>query len=496
MKVAFFNSHVLWPSHYETELEIIQEHLEKGDEVIQLFCENQLPACDQNPFFVPSVCNLCQKIRKEGKKLLKGNLRSIPLPEPSLSEKEAIAALPFKFESIKELQALKIENFDIGFSVVSSLISFTRNPKPLPSDFQPALFSFITSAAGLYFGFRSWLKQNKPDVVFLFNGRLAHTRAIMRACQAEGVHFVIHERGANKDKYALFPDNSPHDLKFIQSEVIRLWNESDPEQREKEGRSFYELTASGQEIGWFSFTNNQKNILPENWQPDNYNVVIFSSSEDEFASLSEEWHNHIYPSQIDGIKRIAKDLLSEKKIHFFLRVHPNLKKVDNDEKRALYALEAPNLTIIKAESEVSSYKLLKEASLVLTFGSTMGIEAVYQGKPSILAGRSLYSELGATYNPSNHEEVVSLLKNPPAALDKTGAIIYGHYCKTFGTNFRFYKPDSLDKGSFAGVYLNRNKRSTEKWIDKFFELPLIETLSTRLYGRLKTNRLKRFTKIK
>jgi capsule polysaccharide export protein KpsC/LpsZ len=318
----------------------------------------------------------------------------------------------------------------------------------------------------------------------------------MRACQAEGVNFVIHERGANKDKYALFPDNSPHDLKYIQSEVLRLWNESDPEQREKEGRSFYELTASGQEIGWFSFTSNQKNVLPENWQTDQYNVVIFSSSEDEFASLSEEWHNHIYPSQINGIKRIAADLLSEKQVHFFLRVHPNLKKVDNEEKRALYALEAENLTIVKAESEVSSYKLLKEANLILTFGSTMGIEAVYQGKPSILAGRSLYSELGATYNPTNHQEVVELIKNPPPALDKTGAIIYGHYCKTFGTNFRFYKPESLDKGSFHGVYLNRDKRVSEKWIDRFFEIPFLKSFTTRVYARLKKNRLARFRKLK
>jgi hypothetical protein len=496
MKIAFFNSHVLWPSHYETELEIIQEHINKGDEIIQLYCKSQLPGCDQNPFFVPSVCSLCQKVRKEGKELIQGNFRSIPLPEPSANEKEIIASLPLEFDSIKDLQALKIENFDIGFSVVSSLISFTRNPKPIPSDFKPALFSFITSAAGLYFGFRKWLKMNKPDLVFLFNGRLAHTRAIMRACQAEGVHFVIHERGANKDKYALFPDNSPHDLKYIQSEVLRLWNESDPEQREKEGRSFYELTASGQEIGWFSFTSKQKNVLPENWQTDQYNVVIFSSSEDEFASLSEEWHNHIYPSQIDGIKRIAADLLSEKQVHFFLRVHPNLKKVDNEEKRALYALEAENLTIVKAESEVSSYKLLKEANLILTFGSTMGIEAVYQGKPSILAGRSLYSELGATYNPSNHQKVVELLKNPPPALDKTGAIIYGHYCKTFGTNFRFYKPDSLDKGSFHGVYLNRDKRVSEKWIDRFFEIPFLKSFTTRVYARLKTNRLARFSKLK
>jgi hypothetical protein len=493
MKIAFFNSHVLWPSHYETELEIIHAYLENGHDVIQLYCNNQLPGCDQNPFFVPSVCALCQRIRKEGKGIIGGHFKSQNLPEPTSNQKRIVAEIPSQFNSIKELQAVKVENFDLGFSVVSSLISFTRNPRPLPRDFQPAISAFMTSAAGLYFAFCNWLETNQPDIVFLFNGRLAHTRAIMRACQKKGIRFIIHERGANKDKYALFENNSPHDLKFVQSEILRTWNAAEPNLREEEGKRFYELTSSGQEIGWFSFTKDQKNVLPESWENQHYNVVIFSSSEDEFASLSEEWHNHIYPSQIEGIKKITQDLLPEKEIHLYLRVHPNLKKVENDEKRALYALHSPNLTLIKAESEISSYKLLKEASLVLTFGSTMGIEAVYQGKPSVLAGRSLYSELGATYNANSHDDVVSFIKSRPKALSKTGALVYGFYNKTFGIDFQIYKADSLEKGSINGRYLNREKVQKDRFIDWMFTFNLLKPISDRFYAYLKTRRIKRFT---
>jgi hypothetical protein len=495
MKVAFFNSHVLWPSHYETELEIIQDYIEKGHEVIQLYCESQLPVCDQNPFFVPSVCKTCRRVRKAGKRLISANFKSQKLPEPSSEQKKKVAQIPTCYNSIKELQSVKVENFDLGFSIVSSLISFTRNPRPQLSDFQSAIYAFITSAAGLYYAFCNWLQSNRPDVVFLFNGRLAHTRAIMRACQKEGVRFVIHERGANKDKYALFENNSPHDLTFVQSEIIRIWKEADPNIREEEGKRFYELTSNGQEIGWFSFTKDQKNVLPENWNEKQYNVVIFNSSEDEFASLSEEWQNHIYSSQIEGIREIIEDLLPEKDIHLYLRVHPNLKKIDNEEKRLLYTLHSSNLTLIKAESEISSYKLLKESSLVLTFGSTMGIEATYHNKPSILAGKSLYSQLGSTYNASSHNEVVELIKSRPKALDKTGALMYGFYTNTFGKDFRVYKAENLQKGSINGHYINRAKGLKEIYIDWFFKNRVLKFFSERIYSYSKVSRIKKFTSL-
>lgn len=495
MKIAFFNSHVLFPSHFETELEIITDYHSKGHEIVQLYCHEQLPGCDQNPFFVPSICKLCQRVRKDGKKSIGLNFKSIKLPEPTAEQKKRVAEIPTRFDSIQELQAVKLDNFDLGFSVVSSLISITRNPRPLLENYQPTIYSYLTSSAGLYFAFCDWIRINKPDVVFIFNGRLAHTRAIMRACQKENIKFIIHERGATKDKYALFENNSPHDLKFMQSEIIKTWNEANPEERENEGKSFYILSTSGKEVGWFSFTRKQKNILPENWNYNNYNIVIFSSSEDEFASLSEDWHNHIYSSQIDGIKKITRDLLSEKDIHIYLRVHPNLKNVNNEEKRATYLIHSPNLTLIKAESEISSYKMLKEASLVLTFGSTMGIEAVYYGKPSILAGKSLYSELGSTYNASSHDEVISLIKSRPQALDRKGALIYGFYFKTFGIDFQRYKAENLLNGTFNGHYINRQKGFKEHIIDWFFKTNVLKFFSERIYMYLKSKRLERYTSL-
>ena len=109
MKIATFNSHNLWASHYETELEIIEGHLLKGDEVIQFYCDAQLPNCDNNPFFVPSVCNQCIDFRKQGYKLLSGNLKKNKLPTLTNTEKEIISKLPKQFNTLSEIQALELD---------------------------------------------------------------------------------------------------------------------------------------------------------------------------------------------------------------------------------------------------------------------------------------------------------------------------------------------------------------------------------------------------
>jgi hypothetical protein len=56
MKVVVFSSHVLLASHYETELEIMLNHQNEGDEIVQLVCDTDLPACDTNPYFQPEAC--------------------------------------------------------------------------------------------------------------------------------------------------------------------------------------------------------------------------------------------------------------------------------------------------------------------------------------------------------------------------------------------------------------------------------------------------------
>ena len=93
---------------------------------------------------------------------------------------------------------------------------------------------------------------------------------------------------------------------------------------------------------------------------------------------------------------------------------------------------------------------MKESDIVVSFGSSVGIEAVYWDRPSILLGPCFYQNLGGTYRPSSHVEAIGLIASNLEACEKTGALMYGHWFQTRGEKYSFYRAEGLFEGKFKG----------------------------------------------
>jgi capsule polysaccharide export protein KpsC/LpsZ len=143
--------------------------------------------------------------------------------------------------------------------------------------------------------------------------------------------------------------------------------------------------------------------------------------------------------------------------HFFIRVHPNM--IGHRNKNLEFLLEGnfPNATVIPPESKVSSYKLLDLCDIILTFGSTVGVEACYWGKPSILAGPAFYQHLGVSQKAESHRHVLDLLSNPPLPAPRLKAIAYGLALSRFGYYFKYVEMENPFKGTFKGHDVNQVK---------------------------------------
>ena len=116
------------------------------------------------------------------------------------------------------------------------------------------------------------------------------------------------------------------------------------------------------------------------------------------------------------------------------------------------ALDLPGVTVIPPESEVSTYELMRAADVVVSSGSTAGVEATFWGKPSVLAGRSLYSGLGACHEPESVEELLDMLEDPALGqADHEGALRYGFFQATRGEPFRYFESRDVFDGHFKGV---------------------------------------------
>jgi hypothetical protein len=441
--------------HFDTDLEIIHAHLDQFDKVTLISCNANLLACDVNHDHDILTCLECVGRRYQGIKLLPHKIEIKSLYFLRDDNRKEIKSIKTKFNDTKELKRFKIDNFDVGMAVLSSIVSYSREPNPSLPKYQNLIEKYIVSSLAVYRSVQNHLSYANFDRVYVYNGRYAPLRAVLRACQSKNIDCFCHERGSSLDKYSLTKNTLPHDITYVEKSIresFEVGYSSDKQKTLQVAHNFFINRSQGISGSWYSFTKNQSDdLLPDNWNDNKNNIVIFLSSEDEFTAIGEEWSNPIYDNQQHGISKILESIKNDENIHLYLRIHPNLKGINNTQTQWLSSLEENNLTVISPDSPISSYTLLKKASKIITFGSTVGIESAYWGTPSVLAGQCFYRNLGSTYNPTNHKELISLLNQSLLPNSKEGALMYGYYMGSYGVKFKYYNATSIFDGFFKGT---------------------------------------------
>ncbi len=461
MNVLFCTFHPLFQRHFATDLELIQHHLDKGDNVTILVCNADLLACDTNLEHDPFRCQLCIQTRNVGLSLLSGTWSEYPFAKfLSPQNRQELAQTQPVFQTMQEVLDYQIENFDIGTAVMSSIIGQFLIATIDPIKNADNIRRFTLSALGVYRSVQNYLRKHNTDKVYIFNGRMSSVRAVLRACEQQNIPFTIHESGHSESTYSLFDNNMPHSIKFITECLEKSWGAThDIAECRSIGESWFQRRAGGAMVNGYSFVQGQvQGALPTQWDEHKRNIVIFTSSDYEFIAVGQEWDHPIYLHQLDGLQRIigALEHLRET-VHITIRIHPNHTGLP-EELEALESLRSGFVTVISPKEKVSSYTLMQKAEKVITFGSTAGIEAAFWGTPSILGGKALYQNLGAVYTPQTHEELISLILNKQLpALPNEGTLKYAYFFSTFGQPFKYYQAQTFFGGIFKGGVPFANK---------------------------------------
>jgi hypothetical protein len=293
------------------------------------------------------------------------------------------------------------------------------------------------------------IKLNKPDLIYTFNGRYNIDCAIINAAKKSKIKVLVHERGATYKQYEIF-DFPLHSYKNISNNILKYWDNSSELNTVKIdiANSFYTKNRNGVSIGWESFSKNFENKieLKENHR---MKYVFYVSSDDELAYIDfdEDEKQPLFDTQKEAISFLIDWVAKQESIDLYIRVHPNISNKSIELQRYWNSLKGKNIVLFESYSSVNSYLLLDKADCVITYNTTMGIEASYWNKPSILLGLSWYRNLNCTYNPINKRELLELLNTPfLAPFDSSKCLYYGYYFSTFGIGYEYYKPISLFEG--------------------------------------------------
>lgn len=487
MNILFFHTYQENSAIFEIQAEIILKHLDAGDFVTIVFDNKKIVASHMKYSYTRFKKYQNQLFFKKMLDLFSSNenrFEVVPYILSGITKED----LP-PFENIEDLKRFKYNGINIGMPIASSVISNLRDHEFNTINNRRNILREFEVATSVLVTIEFYVKEKNIDYAYVYNGRLAAFAPVVIFCQKNKIPFSTYEFTGNLNKYHIVLNTIPHNISYRNDEIYNLWRNENffYDEKIKIASNFFERSRSGtlDTEDFTSYQNKNKKILLD---PAKEIITFFNSSIDEFASVPG-WEKYIYlfKNEVEAILAICKHYEKDDSKQFILRIHPNLKFLNNTQTKNLKRLESlENLIIYPAESDCFSYQLIDISDKIITFGSTIGVEACYFGKVSICLGLSLYEYLDVAYIPQSINELFALIDNKELTpKPKENSYLYGFAIMTFGEDFLYRK-----KGVYTSDYFSfRGKEVLISLLKKAFSIQMLKNiffmLNPKFYKKMK-----------
>ncbi|MCG8449792.1 MAG: hypothetical protein MI725_09460 [Pirellulales bacterium] len=375
---------------------------EEGEPVILTHCDQQGGTCSANLAGSRLICAACRHSTRKSAE--DAGLELVPL---SLPEGES-----------DDQQLSWHENVELAEGVHSCLITLLRvlkfdlNRLPLLRGIKRRNFR---TAAVLLKAMNSLLKKRKVHRIEVLNGRYACMKVGLIAAKKFGLDFNTLDFNCF-GKPMVFRGHTPHDRGAIQDRIRR--NPADLEVAQQ-----YYDARKDKRFNVFA-RKHQYSEMPAAPFGTKKRVSFFLSSQDECESLGPEWR-----SPFRDTASVVRQACQAYPDYFFcVRFHPNQAKILSDVTSDYHRLHAlRNLHVFYPTDEVNTYSLVDWSDVVVTFASTVAIEACWSGKPVVQLGPSFFDQLDISYTPKNTQEFLQLLGSDMQAWPVEAAAQFANY---------------------------------------------------------------------
>lgn len=304
------------------------------------------------------------------------------------------------------------------------------------------------------------IRRMRATAVVVFNGRFLHDSAVAAAAEQADLPVLSFDFGGNDTDFDLTID-ATHDWSALQKRMLRMYEEWDPAERDELGSSWFEERRQHSDPRNTLFVESQTVGLGIDKPAGTRLVAYFSSSGDEISELDLDWNDY-FNGQPSALMALADACRKLDDTTLLVRTHPHKRHkptLDVQEWHEAVAAAAPDVHLDEF-SEVDSYTLMRQADVIVTYGSTTGVEAGYAERPVVVMGPSAYDELGCARRVITVEELHEALSHP-AVGNKAGAVAYGLMMRRRGFICR-YVENRGGKHYLAGVELRDSQPVVQK----------------------------------
>ncbi len=336
--------------------------------------------------------------------------------------------------SIGDFSKLNLDDINPGPALANEFVTLSKSRHTRVDENFDLLEEMLISYLKVYSATQKWLQENSITKMYLFNGRFLHERAAWDAGKSMNIQTMVFE--TTRDNLHI-RELGFHNRVNNQRLIREHW-ESSPLALDLK-REISDQWFINMRTGANPFTTNSSNSISISGSY----FVYFSNSDDEAVGFWDQWNQNL-GSQIDCVKRLISHFEKIGNSILVIRLHPNLaSKPHTDQAEWMDLKDSKFVKIILPLEKVSSYSLIESSSGVITFGSTIGIEAAYMSKPVMVLADCKFDELGFAFKPRNWNEVFGWFakKFTPLELDinRDLARTFGFFVLTGGQQFMFSK---------------------------------------------------------
>lgn len=327
---------------------------------------------------------------------------------------------------------------EIDEIISQQIVTFLKDSSPCIIHTTSLRKKFITLANVLNSEVQTILSSYPITDVYVFNGRFLPEAITAKRANAANLALLYIETFSIdwKDRYWIF-QRPVHSANYRSKVMVEFSSKIDSNELLKVSSAWLMDRKYGKSQ---KFTSHMTRLYNNESNNNKKLIVFFHSSEDELITTNlakSPWVNQF--TAIASLKEILNRNTDWKLI---VRVHPNLSTKSKRERRKWNTFESemssPSVEFIPFDSPINSYDLISLASIVVTFGSTIGVEAVLAGKLSLLMSNAFHEPMNICRVVHNQEEIEMIMKSflnrseVPSAENIRAARIYAFFMAKAG----------------------------------------------------------------
>jgi hypothetical protein len=413
-----------WSTHTAYELTIAHALRLRGAEVALLTCGGGMPACELGwaRRAYPRPCDRCAW------------LTELAAREAGVERHRLADWLPWGGDGRQaplEHAGVQDEHKQTA-NVSAGWLLKTTQPERVPGA-QAIVADFAVAAAGVEAAAAKILDRVEPDVVFLLNGLFAAERTIRRLALERDMRAPTYELAPRGGALVLSQDAPAPDYS-----MDRLWEQvrGRPLDERQRADVLSLLGDRAQGVGahesYYERMHDDPGELRRRLgiERDERIVSLFTNVTWDSATLGRDVG---FRSMFDWVEQAVR-LAAGRELKLVVRIHPAERRWGTREQvrevidSRLGEIPA-NVRFVAAEEPLSSYALLDLSDLLLTYTTTVGLEAAARGKSVAVAGDTHYRGRGFTTDIGGPRELEQALARPaqPLSHERTElALRYAH----------------------------------------------------------------------